>query len=47
MVRAKSKNKDEFGIDAYENPHVRFNPFNAKSYNFSVSKDTMARDHIS
>jgi len=47
MVNSTKKVNDEFGIDNYENPYLKYNPHTQKSMNYSISKDMIPRDSIS
>ena len=47
MVNSSKKVNDEFGIDNYENPYLKYNPHTQKSMNYSISKDMIPRDSIS
>lgn len=47
MVNSSKKVNDEFGIENYENPYIKFNPHTMKGLNYSISKDMMPRDSIS
>ena len=47
MINSSKKVNDEFGIENYENPYIKFNPHTQKGLNYSVSKDLNPRDQIS
>lgn len=47
MINSAKKVNDDFGLDSYEDPYIKFNPHVKKALNYSVSKDQKPRDRIS
>lgn len=46
MINSSKKVNDEFGLEYYENPYVKYNPHTQKGMNYSISKDMVPRDSI-